>query len=154
MVSLLAVDGLDDMWDCYNSKKSFKKEMKYKFMTTSKERILDVNYAFVPPDLVVVHTDDITERRLTEARMKAADQEKFEQAKRTAGVCAHEIRNALFPANVAISRIKNNEFGKAKDKRDLLRMLSSVPRLPIRRNPSRFCEPSIPSTRVSLARCM
>jgi|GEM_PF-4427016 len=112
-------EGLDDMGRCFNSRKSHKKEVKYKYMTTGRERILDVNYAFVAPDLIMVHTDDITERRVAEDKMKAADQEKYEQAKRTAGVFAHEIRNALFPANVAISRIKNNEFGKSRDKRDL-----------------------------------
>ncbi|MBN1211769.1 MAG: PAS domain S-box protein [candidate division Zixibacteria bacterium] len=112
-------EGMNDMWQCFNSRKSHKNEIKYKYMTTGKERILDVNYAFVPPDLVMVHTDDITERREAEAKMRASEQEKYEQAKRTAGVFAHEIRNALFPANVAISRIKNNEFGKTGDMRDL-----------------------------------
>ncbi|MFZ5980135.1 MAG: PAS domain S-box protein [Candidatus Zixiibacteriota bacterium] len=86
----------DVMWYCYKAKTSLKKETLYKFMSTGKERLLDVNYVFVPPDLVMVHTDDITDKRRAEIKMRAVEQEKYEQAKRTAGVFAHEIRNAPF----------------------------------------------------------
>lgn len=62
---------------------------------------------------------DITEQIKAEEAVRAAETEKYEQAKRTAGVFAHEIRNALFPANVAFDRIKNRVFDNNNDGRDL-----------------------------------
>jgi polar amino acid transport system substrate-binding protein len=58
--------------------------------------------------------EELTERRKAEARARAADREKFEQAKRISGVFAHEIRNALFPAAVALNKLK----GLAIDEKD------------------------------------
>jgi len=51
--------------------------------------------------------EDITQRRQAEMRLQAAHREKYEQAKRIAGIFAHEIRNALFPAAAALNRIKS-----------------------------------------------
>lgn len=62
---------------------------------------------------------DITEQKKAEEAVHAAEKEKYEQAKRTAGVFAHEIRNALFPANVAFDRIKNRVFDNNNDGKDL-----------------------------------
>jgi PAS domain S-box-containing protein len=61
-------------------------------------------------DRVVIMTEDITERKAAEARVLAADREKYEQAKQIAGGFAHEIRNALFPAESALMRLIPNEF--------------------------------------------
>jgi len=58
---------------------------------------------------------DITSIKEAEARVRAADQERFEQAKRTAGVFAHEIRNALFPATVALGQVKKITSGNEID---------------------------------------
>ncbi len=58
---------------------------------------------------------DITSVKEAEARVRAADQERFEQAKRTAGVFAHEIRNALFPAAVALEQVKKMVNGNEAD---------------------------------------
>ncbi|GAH59190.1 unnamed protein product, partial [marine sediment metagenome] len=38
------------------------REMLYEYMSTGETKHLAVSYAFVPPDLVLVHTEDITER--------------------------------------------------------------------------------------------
>jgi len=57
-------------------------------------------------DRVVILTEDITERRIAEEKIKSINMEKLEQAKRIAGTFAHEIRNALFPASASLNRIK------------------------------------------------
>ncbi len=53
---------------------------------------------------------DVTVRKEYEARARAADQEKYEQAKRISGVFAHEVRNALFPASAALSQMKRKRL--------------------------------------------
>ena len=61
----------EEMSRCFNEKTSIKREMLYKFMSTGEEKYLAVKYAFVPPDFVLVHTEDITERKQTEAQLLA-----------------------------------------------------------------------------------
>ncbi|MFW9773073.1 MAG: PAS domain S-box protein, partial [Candidatus Thorarchaeota archaeon] len=57
---------LKDLIKCVNEKVLISKEMKYEFHTTQKELILDVTYAYIPQDLVLVHTKDITKQKETE----------------------------------------------------------------------------------------
>jgi PAS domain-containing protein len=40
--------------------------MQYTFQSTSRQHYLDVKYVFVPPNLIIVHTEDITERKEAE----------------------------------------------------------------------------------------
>ncbi|MFW9828235.1 MAG: PAS domain S-box protein [Candidatus Thorarchaeota archaeon] len=57
---------LKDLYQCMNEKRLISKKMNYIFHTNKKEKILDVSYAFIPPDVVMVHTEDITQKRKTE----------------------------------------------------------------------------------------
>ncbi len=57
-------------------------------------------------DRVVILTEDITERKIAEDKIRAINMDKLEQAKRIAGTFAHEIRNALFPASASLNRLK------------------------------------------------
>ncbi len=55
----------------------------------------------------MIGTDtDITGRKLAEAKALESQRERYRQAKQIAGGFAHEIRNALFPAEAAILRLK------------------------------------------------
>jgi len=58
------------------------------------------------PSLALVMAFDITARKLAEARVQAANQEKYQQAKDIAGGVAHEIHNALCPASNALDKLK------------------------------------------------
>jgi len=58
---------------------------------------------------------DITERKQAAERVREIEHEKYEQAKQTAGIFAHEIRNALFPAVVALNKLKKNHSGLQAD---------------------------------------
>ena len=51
-----------DILSSFNEKKIISREMTYQFQTTGKKKELNVHYVYIPPDLVVVHTEDITER--------------------------------------------------------------------------------------------
>ncbi|MEK6747754.1 MAG: PAS domain S-box protein [Pseudomonadota bacterium] len=53
---------LEYFYECYNTKKAVHYEMTYSFRYTQRQALLSVHFAFVPPDLVLVQTDDITQR--------------------------------------------------------------------------------------------
>jgi len=57
---------LENLSRCFFEKKTIRHELLYIFRTTDEGRHLVARYAFVPPDIVSVHTEDITERRLAE----------------------------------------------------------------------------------------
>ena len=50
--------------------------------------------------------EDITDRKMARERERAVYQDKYEQARRIAGVFAHEVRNGLFPATAALRLLK------------------------------------------------
>ncbi len=59
----------DDLLRCLNEKSTIKREMPYRYLSTGEEKYLAVTYGFVPPDLVIVHTEDITEREKAEKEL-------------------------------------------------------------------------------------
>lgn len=75
---------LNDFQECFTSKGTTRREMPYRYTTTGEFKHLMVTYAFVPPDLIIVHTQDITERKLAEEVLKKAhDQLETQVAERT-----------------------------------------------------------------------
>ncbi|MBN2224976.1 MAG: PAS domain S-box protein [Deltaproteobacteria bacterium] len=63
---------IDDMHRCYRERVTINKEILYHFQTTGRDRYQEVTYGFMPPDLILVYTVDITERKeaLTESEQK------------------------------------------------------------------------------------
>ncbi|MDM8521727.1 PAS domain S-box protein, partial [Anaerolineales bacterium HSG6] len=55
-----------NMLRCMTEKITIEREMSYQFATTEKMVYFMVKYAFVPPDMVLVHTEDITARKQAE----------------------------------------------------------------------------------------
>ncbi len=55
---------------CFAEKTSIQRDMPYTYRSTGETKYLAVKYAFVPPDLVLVHTEDITERRRIEEELR------------------------------------------------------------------------------------
>ncbi|MGB5910043.1 MAG: PAS domain S-box protein [Promethearchaeia archaeon] len=64
---------LDDLKLCMSEKFQITKEMKYKFQFSGKEKYLLVNYGYVSPNLIIVHTEDITERKIAEENLKESE---------------------------------------------------------------------------------
>ncbi|MFW9896657.1 MAG: PAS domain S-box protein [Candidatus Thorarchaeota archaeon] len=62
-------DIIEDLKQCLNEKVRISKEMDYFVQTTGKETVLNVIYDFVPPDLVIVYTEDITEIRNSQKQL-------------------------------------------------------------------------------------
>ncbi|MEW6418519.1 MAG: diguanylate cyclase [Nitrospirota bacterium] len=65
---------IEDMGECFNKKTIIKTEMLYKFRSFNKERYFIVHYSYAPPDLVLVHTEDITERKRTEEALRESEE--------------------------------------------------------------------------------
>ena len=64
-------DIYQDIEACYRTRKSIRRELDFHFRTTGKNRILCATYGFVPPDYVVIYTEDVTDRNIAEARLKS-----------------------------------------------------------------------------------
>lgn len=55
---------------CIKDKKSITTEMQYQLQSTKEIKHFVVSYVFVPPDLIMVHTADITNRKLAEKELR------------------------------------------------------------------------------------
>lgn len=63
-------DIIEDLSLCLQEERSFEREIEYQFRSIEDSKHLAVKYAFVPPDLVLVHTEDITERKRTQETLR------------------------------------------------------------------------------------
>ncbi len=61
---------LEELHRCANEKGNINREIKYRYNTDNKEKYLSVNYDFIPPDLVLVQTLNITKRKRAERKLK------------------------------------------------------------------------------------
>jgi len=59
-----------DMKQCLCEKTVIEKDMEYQLQTTSENKFLHIKYAYVPPNFVMVHTEDITERKKAEEKIR------------------------------------------------------------------------------------
>ncbi len=66
-------DILEDLHQCFNQKTHITREMKYKFQFTEEKKYLLVNYGYVKPDLAIVQTEDITEKRIAEVELRESE---------------------------------------------------------------------------------
>lgn len=64
---------LQDFRQCLQQKSTITREMDYRFKTTGERKYLKVNYTYVPPNLVMVHTEDLTERKQAEQSLKESE---------------------------------------------------------------------------------
>jgi len=67
------LDILNDLHLCLNDKTHLNREINYRFQFSNEEKFLLVNYSYVEPDLVIVRTEDITERKKAEERLKESE---------------------------------------------------------------------------------
>ena len=66
-------DILEDLHKCFNEKTNITREMKYKFQFTREEKYLLVKFGYVKPDLIIVQTEDITEKRVVEEKLRQSE---------------------------------------------------------------------------------
>ncbi|HSO26544.1 MAG TPA: sensor histidine kinase, partial [Anaerolineales bacterium] len=62
-------DIVQDLHACLNDQIPIERQYEYRFRSTGELHFLAVKYAFAPPDLVLVHTEDMDERVRIEAQL-------------------------------------------------------------------------------------
>jgi PAS domain S-box-containing protein len=70
---VLYADGPDilaDMARCASEQCTLHRYMRYRFRTTGEEKDFSVTYVYLPPDLVMIHTEDVTERVRAETALR------------------------------------------------------------------------------------
>lgn len=102
---------IEDMRTCLRQKKTIKTEMPYHFRTTGMTRFLIVYYVYVPPNQVLVHTEDITERRKSRDELQKAHDELERRVRERTGELAtiNETlkveRESLRQKNIALNEV-------------------------------------------------
>ena len=59
-----------DFIKCISEKTTVMREMSYKLRSIDEMKELKVYYVFVPPDLILVHTEDVTDNKITEEELR------------------------------------------------------------------------------------
>jgi PAS domain S-box-containing protein len=65
---------IQDIQACYENQATINREMKYTYLSTGKTLELAVRYTFVPPNLVLVVTEDITQRKRDEEALRMSEE--------------------------------------------------------------------------------
>ncbi|MFX1260116.1 MAG: ATP-binding protein, partial [Promethearchaeota archaeon] len=91
-------DIIADLNRCLNDKTIIIREMKYYVNVLKKDINFIATYSYVPPDLVLVQTEDITKRKKTKQKLEASE-ERFRKAYKLAefykDLFAHDVTNIL-----------------------------------------------------------
>lgn len=87
---------LADMQECWSTHRIVEREMEYRLLSTSELKYLRIRYAVVPPERLVVSTEDYTERRRAELAL-AESEARFRQ---------------MFENNASVLMLMEPESGK------------------------------------------
>jgi PAS domain S-box-containing protein len=60
----------DTLLDCFHQKRTIRKEFKYRLKTTGEVKSIKGTWVFVSPDTVMLHTEDITDRKRIEEALR------------------------------------------------------------------------------------
>lgn len=99
-------EAIEGMEQCYAQKTTIRKSGEFRLLSTGELKYLDVSFVYVLPDLVMIHTEDITERIRAEAAKLEAERkyrEMFEHANE--GVFQTTPDGRFLTANPALARI-------------------------------------------------
>jgi PAS domain S-box-containing protein len=97
---------VQDLERCYTQQTTFKRERFYTFVTTGETKYLALTFNYTPPDLVLIHSEDITERRALESALQASE-ERYRSLFLSAreGIIISNAKGTIQAANPAATRI-------------------------------------------------
>ncbi|HVS25486.1 MAG TPA: PAS domain S-box protein [Gammaproteobacteria bacterium] len=95
-----AHDLLGDLENCANNRVIVKREVEYSYIATGVRRTLDLTIVPLSADIVVLHTEDVTERRLNELALRDSEK-KYRTIVDTAheGILASNLKSEITYAN-------------------------------------------------------
>ena len=64
----------EDIHRAYDERTIIEREMEYRLISTGEDKFLSVKYAFAEPDLVLIHTEDVTERTKAEEALRESEE--------------------------------------------------------------------------------
>jgi PAS domain S-box-containing protein len=65
---------LEDFSKCFTEKKSITRELLYKMRTTGEYKYLALWYSYVPPDIILVQTEDLNKRKIAEEELRKSQE--------------------------------------------------------------------------------
>jgi PAS domain S-box-containing protein len=74
---------INDVFSTYETQMTLQKEMEYTFQSIENVIEMRVTYAFIPPDMILVYTEDITEEKEIERALKEEEAKNKEMYERT-----------------------------------------------------------------------
>src|SRR3954469_15529285 len=107
-----------DVATSLRERRTVRREMDHALASTGEVRRLDVSYVFVPPDRVMIHAEDITERRESEERLRAVI------ATIESGLLTLDADGVVTDANPAACRILGLDREQLLSDRDWWRALA------------------------------
>jgi diguanylate cyclase (GGDEF)-like protein len=87
---------LADLHTCVLERRTIRHELRFRYPVSGRERDLALSYVFVPPATVMLHNDDITERKQAEQQREAlAQSDKLRALGQMASGIAHDLNQSL-----------------------------------------------------------
>jgi PAS domain S-box-containing protein len=97
---------IEGMERCFTEKSLFRKTGDFRLLSSGELKRLDVSFVFVPPDLVMIHTEDITERvNAEEARFDAEQKYRDMFESSNVGMFQSTPDGRYLAANPALARM-------------------------------------------------
>jgi PAS domain S-box-containing protein len=87
------MDVYEDLKRCLQGQEVFQREVDRQMKTTGELRRLNMTYSMVPPDMVLLHVEDVTEKQRLQEQLQQA--QKMEAVGLLAGGVAHDFNNIM-----------------------------------------------------------